>query len=576
MGEGEPTNGISGAGRSGPLRRLMLPEHRFRAWLRPGRWSYAAALVAFLGLAVGVTALVYASGGTHHVYVHLAYLPVLVAGLVFGITGGLVGGFAMGLLLGPLMPFDMASATAQQTLSWLTRGGFLVAFGGVFGSIFDWLREQWLSLERAAYTDSLTGLPNSRHFVEAADRVLEARPPSYLYVLSVNSLSQVSASFGFQAMEAVLRQVAERLCRLDLETHCVFRIHMGQFGIWAPEDIQLLPALEEAARRPVQVEGPPLFQEMTLGRSAIFNDVTIGVTRIQPEERVSWAIRRAAGAAQWASESGQRLAEFQPEQEEDRRSRLLLLGELPEAMERGQLAPYFHPKIDLATGAIAGCEALVRWHHPEKGLVPPGRFIPYVEQSPLMGQLTLHLLGAVCDWVSSWRDHGLAMPVAVNISVQDLAAPETVDALLDIIRERADPDWIELEVTEGQALERLEALHSLRRLREAGIRVAIDDYGTGFSSLSHLKSIPATSLKIDQLFVRNLASDPSDQALVTSTIRLAHQMGMSVVAEGVEDADSAAALHERDCDQAQGFLYTRPLPPAEFEAFARGWTPFPG
>jgi EAL domain-containing protein (putative c-di-GMP-specific phosphodiesterase class I)/GGDEF domain-containing protein len=560
----------------GSLQRLLLPEHRFRAWLRPGWRVYLFSALVVVAIAAAITVLVYATGGTHRVYVHLGYLPVLVAGLVFGIGGGVVAGGAMGLLLGPYMPFDVAGAQAQEVLSWVVRAGFLVAFGVVFGAIFGWLRKQWLALEQAAYTDSLTGLPNSRHFIEEADRALEVRPPSYLYVLSVNSLSQVSASFGFQAMEEVLRQVAARLRRLDLDTHCVFRIHMGQFGVWAPEDIQLLPALEEAASEPVEVEGTPLFQEMTLGRSAILNDVTIGMTRIQPEERVSWAIRRAAGAAQWANETGTRLAEFQPEQEEDRRSRLLLLGELPQAMEAGQLVPYFHPKIDLDTGAIIGCEALVRWHHPEKGLVPPGRFIPYVEQSPLMSDLTLHLLRAVCEWVGAWQAHGLHLPVAVNASVQDMAVPETVDAIIETVTRRVDPQWIEIEVTEGQALERTESLRSLRRLREAGIRVAIDDYGTGFSSLSHLKSMPATTLKIDQLFVRNLASDPSDQALVTSTIRLGHQLGMTVIAEGVEDAAAARALRARGCNQAQGFLYTQPLPPADFEAFARNWTPTPG
>ena len=556
------------------LAETLSPGRRFRAWLRPGPWTYllTTVLVALLGM--GVTVLVHRSGGTQGVLVHLGYLPIVLSALVFEAMGGVVVALLMGVLVGPFMPLDVAAAEAQSTSSWLTRTGFFVVVGVLVGNIFAWLRRQWLAMEKAAYTDALTGLPNAHYFHEQSEKVTGAAQPGYLYVLSINSLPQVTASFGFQAMEEVLRQVAQRLQGLGREMGItVFRIHMGQFGIWAPEHLELAPALTQAAGDPVQVEGTPLFQEMSVARSAIFNDVTVGLTRILPEEHVSWAIRRASGAAQWASESGLALAEFHPEQEEQRRSRLLLLGELSRAMREGELVPYFHAKIDLATGTIAGCEALIRWHHPERGLIPPSRFIPYVEQSPLMGEMTLYLLHRVADWVLAWRDHGLEIPVSVNISARDLESDDRVTAFIHAAQAAGRPGTIEFEVTERQALEKVVAIGSLNRLREAGIPLAIDDYGTGYSSLSHIKDVPATALKVDQGFIRNLEADTADHSLVASTIGLAHEFGMQVIAEGVESEAVAAILRESQCDQAQGFLYCQPLPPEEFEDFCRQWEP---
>lgn len=555
------------------LANALSPGRRFRAWLRPGRWTYLFTALLVCLLCVGVTVLVYQGGGTQSVLVHLGYLPIVLSALVFEAAGGIVVAVLMGLLVGPFMPLDMVSAEAQATVSWLVRTGFFVAFGAVVGTIFSWLRKQWLAMEEAAYTDVLTGLPNARFFEEQSEKVAAAAHPGYLYVVSVNSLPQVTASFGFQAMEEVLRQVATRLTELDVGTDkpTVFRIHMGQFGVWVPEDIHVMPALMEAAGQPVQVEGTPLFQEMTVARSAIFNDVTVGVTRILPEEHVSWAVRRASGAAQWAAESGLTMAEFHPEQEEQRRSRLLLLAELPRAMREGELVPYFHPKIDLATGVIVGCEALVRWRHPEQGLIPPGRFIPYVEQSPLMGELTVFLLRDVAGRVQRWREQGLEVPVAVNISARDLESDDQVSAFIRAARTAGRPGTIEFEVTERQALEKAAAIGSLHRLREAGIPLAIDDYGTGYSSLSHLKDVPATALKIDQAFIRNLETDPADHSLVASTISLAHELDMEVTAEGVESEAVAAILRRCGCDHAQGYLYCQPLPPEEFEDFCRQW-----
>ena len=251
--------------------------------------------------------------------------------------------------------------------------------------------------------------------------------------------------------------------------------------------------------------------------------------------------------------------------------RLVMEEELRQAIQAGQLCAYFQPKVRLADGALVGAEALVRWRHPERGLVSPGQFIPVAEASDLIVDLGDWMLVEVCRQLVAWRRQGLpALTVAINLAARHFRQPGLVDRLRDLLEAHGLPaQALELELTESTLLDAgADIAANLAQLERLGVGLALDDFGTGYSSLSYLKRLPLTTLKIDRSFVRDLATDSDDRILAATIIALGHQMELKVVAEGVETEEQRQILLEQGCDLAQGYLFDRPMPP---EAFATAW-----
>jgi EAL domain-containing protein (putative c-di-GMP-specific phosphodiesterase class I) len=262
---------------------------------------------------------------------------------------------------------------------------------------------------------------------------------------------------------------------------------------------------------------------------------------------------------------------YAPEHGEQNRERISRLGELRQAIDRGELVLHYQPKIHCAQRRVVGVEALVRWQHPERGLMGPDLFIPLAEQSGLIKQLTHHVLKAAINQCAVWRAMGIELPVSVNVSMRDLhdaRLPELIAGLL--AAEHIPGEQLELEITESALMaDPRRALEVLRHLRTLGLQIAVDDFGTGYSSLTYLKHLPVDSLKIDKSFVRQLATDPSDLAIVRSIVELGHNLGLRVIAEGVEDAASWEKLADHGCDAGQGYYLGRPTPPSDFERWLR-------
>jgi EAL domain-containing protein (putative c-di-GMP-specific phosphodiesterase class I) len=251
---------------------------------------------------------------------------------------------------------------------------------------------------------------------------------------------------------------------------------------------------------------------------------------------------------------------------------LELMASLKEAIDHGELNVVYQPQRSLATGQMVGAEALLRWQHPRWGAVAPSEFIPLAEQSGLIVPIGLWVMQQVAAQLRQWDDAGLPPVVAaVNVSAMQFARPHLVEDLLDSIRACGmPPARFEVELTESVALKNPEAAGAtLLRLSEAGFRVSLDDFGTGYSSMSYLRRYAINKLKIDQSFVRDLASSESDQAIVTAIVQMAHSLGMTTIAEGVETTEQQNLLQRLGCDEMQGYVYSRPLSPADFEALAR-------
>jgi EAL domain-containing protein (putative c-di-GMP-specific phosphodiesterase class I) len=249
--------------------------------------------------------------------------------------------------------------------------------------------------------------------------------------------------------------------------------------------------------------------------------------------------------------------------------RLSLVGELRRGIAGNQLLLHYQPKIDLRTMQLDGAEALARWQHPREGLIPPKNFIPLAERTGLIGPLSLWTLEAALQQCQAWHEADLPLPVAVNLAPENLRDEQLVETMVRLLElVGAPPSWLTVEMTEGALMTNPAAAKSvLSRVHEIGVKIAIDDFGTGYSSLGHLKELPVDEVKVDQTFVKDMAVDKQDARIVRSVIDLGHDLGMRVVAEGVEGQASLDLLASWGCDFAQGFYFTRPLPAPDFIAW---------
>ncbi len=423
--------------------------------------------------------------------------------------------------------------------------------------------------ERQAYTqalghqalhDALTGLPNRILFVDRMDQAIvsaeRAGEPRAVLVIDLNAFKQVNDLLGRDRGDALLREIAERLTAGLRETDTVARLGADEFAVLL-DGASDLPAAATAAWTIQQVcEAPFVIDDEVVRVST-----SIGIALFPEHGQTTAEVLHRDDLAMYdAKRSGASYAVFDAAHERQMSHSLALLADLRECVARGGLVVHYQPVIDLATRRTTGVEALVRWNHPKHGLLQPASFLPQAERTPLMAPLTRWVLNDALRQQQSWRGEGIDVTMAVNISARTLRPngdlPSTVAELADFWK--IPPDRLTLELTESTLIEPA-APDVLARLHKLGGKVSVDDFGTGYSSLAYLKNLPVDQLKIDQSFVRNLARVPGDAVIVRSTIDLAHNLDMTVVAEGVEDENTLDILAQYGCDSAQGHLFSRAL-----------------
>jgi diguanylate cyclase (GGDEF)-like protein len=529
-------------------------------------------LVSTLGVAAGIAlgwALVVAAGGPPTAMAHVLYLPILLAGVSFGARGGAAAGLVAGLAAGPLAAWATHGGSAfaiDNANSWALRVAFFIGIGAVMGWTFRLARNRTNRLLTHLYTDPATALPN----LTAAQRYLSRQlmrgrltgddRDVVVTLLSVDNHPQLVSTFGHGGADRVMAKLAEELRRtLPHGTYVgrtgpdrfllIERSPRGQIAINHTQRLQHLQRLT------LSVEGIPTFVEISAGVTQR------GVATAEPDVMLS----EAELAATRTRESGGMVASYDPAEDEQRRQGVRLLGELDRAMAERQLVLHYQPKLDLRDERFTGVEALVRWEHPQRGQVPPGQFIPQVEQTRMIDALTRYVLERAVEQIIAWRQSGYTLKVAVNISPRNL----TSDALLNHLRRLLETNQvptssIELELTEGALMHVSEArLSLLRALRDDGVTVAVDDFGTGYASLAYLRDLPVDVLKLDRSFLRTDKGGKRDELLVHRIIQLAGDLGLETVAEGVEDDETLQLLRRLGCNQAQGFYIARPVPAAQ-------------
>lgn len=427
------------------------------------------------------------------------------------------------------------------------------------------------AIHRMAYFDALTGLPNLQQFESKLEAFIGKEPGGVpraaLLMLGLDRFREINNTLGFDAGNSVLRETGNRLKKVVGGATILARMDGDEFALFMPG------ADSGAARQQVRQILDALEPLYVIGDFTLAVNASIGVVLL-PDHGNSPKnlIRRADLALQYAKKANDNVSVYRPETDQDKKNTLALAGKLHRALENNQLTLYYQPKISMASGRVIGFEALARWFHPEDGMIPPDVFIPIAENTGMIRRLTQWVLETVCQQLAHWRHTGVELPVAFNLSARNLHDPRLLNTLNSLANAWGlKADMLEIEITESAIMEDPEAAVAiLSRIRGTlGVQLYIDDFGTGYSSLVALKKQPVSALKIDKSFVIDMLENKDSAVIVQSTITLAHQLGLTVVAEGVENEGVWQALQALGCDFGQGYHMGRPMPADQVTVWLR-------
>lgn len=443
--------------------------------------------------------------------------------------------------------------------------GFLVAFLAVRNAT-----RQANRLQHQAMFDDLTGLPNRVLF---QDRLQQAIPvsrresqPFALLALDLNRFKEVNDTLGHQYGDLLLKQVGDRLRAVSRESDTIARLGGDEFSF-------LLPATDVIGSK---VFAQKVMQVLEAGFDLNGKNVEIGASigvAVFPDNGLDYeSLTRHADAAMYVAKRAHTGVEmYDREKSPDDEFDFALRTELRLAIEHNDLVLYYQPKISHATSEVSGLEALVRWQHPTRGLIPPDKFIPLAEQTGLIRPLTTWVLEQAISQCAQLHALGMQLTMAVNLSTLNLKDPTLAKKIAAVLeKHHLDPKWLELEITESAVMDdTMRTVQVLSELDKLGTRLSIDDYGTGYSSLSYFRKLPLDDLKIDKSFVIGMGKNHEDATIVRSTIEMGHELGLYVVAEGVEDHETWEKLTQLGCDAAQGYYMCRPLSPEDLLKWLR-------
>jgi diguanylate cyclase len=472
----------------------------------------------------------------------------------------------------PVLPAELFSAILTLAAVYVaiqlgTTG--IILFALVLG-IFQYLVGELLTsqrrsqaLQRIATTDDLTGLGNREYFGEVVQERIAAAQESgvrfAVLLMDLDRFKEINDTLGHHYGDLLLRELGPRLTSSIGEGGFVARLGGDEFAILLAEDTDDPAVLDVIITRMFEsISEPFMIDELSLEVGA-----SVGVARFPQDGGDSHALLRCADIAMYTAKEAQTdYKVYTEDQDEHSKHRLGVLSGIRHALVQDEIVVHYQPIIDLDDLRVRGAEGLVRWQHPEHGLIPPGAFVQTVEQTGLIGPLTRHVLERSIAECAAWRKDGQHMSVAVNLSVRNLLdrdLPKEIERLLSTYG--LPPEALQLEITESMIMSDPErALSTVSRLSDLGVRLSVDDFGTGYSSLANLRKMPINELKIDRSFVSPMLRNESDLIIVRSTINLGHDLGLNVIAEGVEDSSTLEQLAYLGCDLAQGYHVSKPMP----------------
>ncbi len=526
-------------------------------WQATTRHSLRAGIVALL-LAIG-TLTVYFTGGTTYSYPFLMLVPMLLSAAWYRIPGALFTAFVAGLLMA-LMPLNVTTGAVQPVSSWLVRLGVFLALGGFAGWLFASLRNAAAARENIMRTDPRSGLPNLIALEEALAKRLatpsDHEAPVGLIMVRIVDITEILEAMGADASDDLAVAVSRRLTRELTDNVNLYR--------YSTEELMLLldrtdrDQIDAMARRLIDageenltIQGVPLRAQLVMG-SSLANRPPMSAAELINEARIALFA---------AIEKHRNHCHFSPAYRRRTVQAVRLISRVRRGLEQGDFELHYQPKIQLADDRICGCEGLIRWRDGAGGYLPPGLFMPKVENTTLISPVTRFVADEACQFAAQ-----ATASVSINFSVRNLLDEDLLWKLKELIdRHGIDPRCLEIEITESALMQDLVvAKRAIECIRDAGIGVSIDDFGTGYASFEYLSYLPITGLKIDRAFVCDLERHERARKLMTCMIDVGHALDLTVTAEGVETSGQRDILRELGCDQAQGFLYSPAMPARQY------------
>ena len=496
--------------------------------------------------------MVYQTGGIKFSYSHIMYIPIILTGLVLGIPAGMITGIIAGVLLGPFMPLDTQTMEPQVFSNWILRLLIFFSIGALSGLFSLIIRRANRKLIDLYTFNPETMIPNTN--VLSSLEILDDENAQYLLTtILINNHLTIVELIGNEKYFEIVIEIYKRL-KEGLKDYIV--ILQGESNkLWIAkkyanleEDTNLLI---DILKQQILIEGIPLYVDISIG--------TTIVSECSELKNIA-NYRYCDVAARLAYKNGKPYEEYKPEHI-NYEQEYYLLSTFENALIENQVYLDYQPKIDLQTNKPIGFEALIRWNHPNKGLIPPDKFISAIEQTKLIHSLTNWVLVNVCKKIREFMEHNIDINISINISVKNLSSSKFIDGIIDTLnRYKISPKNIEIEITESILIENpKENISQLRTLLNNGIATSIDDFGTGYSSLQYLSELPLKNVKIDKYFIKNINESEYMKNVVETTIDLCHKLGYNVIAEGIEDEESLSILKSLECDYGQGYYISRPL-----------------
>jgi len=526
-------------------KKFIFPEGRIKYGL--------LSLIIFLLILGYIT--VEAIGGTSYAYLHLLYIPILLAGFVFSIKGGILAGLVAGFLMSPYMLHYYEYELIQPFSSWALRMLMFTIVGALAGKGSSVFKDYINELETKQITDPLTGLPNLSGLIKTFSRYDESYKRAItIVVVELYHMQEIDRVLGEEGTNALMQQVAEGLKKAIGNNGILGRLQTHRFVIIVPYEAPLTEVLNNCERLSeiaYHIDNIPLFVEMRFGTARYPID----------DKDLKNLIRKAVMAINMRENQAQKISRFIKYVDDSSERNLLILHQLKVALEEKTFSLEYQPQVNIQTEKVSGFEALVRWVDPILGPVGPEEFIPLIEETLLIKQFTEWVLETAIQQLNLWKKADILVPISVNFSTKNLQNYDLVETVSHSLEKFEIPSkFLEIEVTETSVASNIAVIAQiLRNLREVGVRIAIDDFGTGQASQQYLFELPLDVIKIDKLFVESIFHNPAAAAIVKNAISLAHDLGLEVIAEGLETRNQHDLLKEWGCDVGQGYLFGKAM-----------------